>query len=43
MLLDAKKQLQEVIEKRLADAANQDNHAAVLRYVHLYAPLQLKV
>ncbi|KAK9828174.1 hypothetical protein WJX74_001770 [Apatococcus lobatus] len=42
MLLDAKKQLQEVIEKRLADAASQDDHATVLRYVHLYAPLQLK-
>ena len=43
MLLDAKKQLEEVIEKRLADAAGQDDHATVLRYVRLYAPLQLKV
>lgn len=43
MLLDAKKQLKEVIEGKLADAASSNDHTTVLRFVRLYAPLQLKV
>ncbi len=43
MLLDAKKQLKEVIEGKLADAASNNDHTTVLRFVRLYAPLQLKV
>ena len=43
MLLDAKKQLEEVIEGKLADAASSNDHTTVLRFVRLYAPLQLKV
>ena len=43
MLLEAKQQLKEVIEGRLTSAAQVNDHATVLRFVRLYAPLQLKV
>ncbi|XP_071706957.1 conserved oligomeric Golgi complex subunit 4-like [Rutidosis leptorrhynchoides] len=42
MLFTAKKQLETIVRRRLSAAADQRDHATVLRFIRLYSPLALE-